>query len=685
MPSYQRLFFLFSLFLLLCYSNTFHCAWQFDDKPNILNNRPIQITSLSLDQIWKSMHARPGTGGLLRPVSYVTLALNWYIGKNDVFGYHIVNFLIHLGTAVCLFLTIRLLFQTPELRRRYTMERGFFIASVTTLFWAVNPVHTQAVTYIIQRMASLAAFFSVLAIMFYLKARIERPGRSRGFFFSLSVLFYFLALFSKENTALLFLMVPVIEILFFQVRITSKHAFLKLGTGLFLSMGLCLLMIITVRPESLDFIFNYYNNRPFTMAERFFTEQRILLLYLSQLFFPLPSRLSIEHDITLSTSLFSPWTTTAAVAVNILIVSLAFKLYRRQPLFTLAVLFFYINHIIESTIVPLELVFEHRNYLPSIFIFLPVAQGLNGILDHIKTNYKSLVIFHIILSMVIGIQGYFTYTRNLVWKTEQSLWIDAMVKAPNSARPMATLAIMLAWGDNPTKAKYRKALELTERTLDLRMSRRLLDVAQIANMASIYNKLGEYNKAVAYYEKALALSPKNANNRYNFAKTLMMNGEFSSARDEIEILLDQGYLHSDYFNSLGFINLWMGKPLMALQSLQKALKLSPDRADVLLTVACAMSDLKYYKKATWFLNRAQEKGDKDIIVSLVRLHNALRQEDPAAANSILKRMLARYPLPNILAKLGPSKKRYMSVPLDDKILKPYILEALGLLDLNFTP
>jgi Tfp pilus assembly protein PilF len=685
MPSYQRLFFLLSLLLLLCYSNTFHCAWQFDDKPNILNNRPIQITSLSLDQIWKSMHARPGTGGLLRPVSYVTLALNWYIGKNDVFGYHIVNFLIHLGTAVCLFLTIQLLFQTPELRRRYTMERAFFIASVTSLFWAVNPIQTQAVTYIIQRMASLAALFSVLALMFYLKARIAKSGRSRSILFTIAVFFYITALFSKENSALLFLMVPVIEILFFKVRITNKYAFLKLSTGLFLSMGLCLLMIITVRPESLDFIFNYYSNRPFTMTERFFTEQRILLLYLSQLFFPFPSRLSIEHDITLSTSLFSPWTTTAAVAVNILIVSLAFKLYRRQPLFTLAVLFFYINHIIESTIVPLELVFEHRNYLPSIFLFLPVANGLSALSDHLKNNYKSLVVFHIILSMIIGIQGYFTYTRNLAWKTEQSLWIDAMVKAPNSARPMATLAIMLAWGDNPTQAKYRKALELTERTLDLRMSRRLLDVAQIANMASIYNKIGEYNKAVAYYEKALALSPKNANNRYNFAKALLMNGEFASARDEIEILLDQGYLHSDYFNSLGFVDLWMGNPLMALQSLQKALKLSPDRADVLLAVACAMSDLKYYKKATWFLNRAQEKGGKDIVVSLVRLHNALRQEDKAAANSIWKRMLARYPLPNILVKLRPTKKRYLSVPLDDKILKPYISEALGLLDLNFTP
>jgi Tfp pilus assembly protein PilF len=129
----------------------------------------------------------------------------------------------------------------------------------------------------------------------------------------------------------------------------------------------------------------------------------------------------------------------------------------------------------------------------------------------------------------------------------------------------------------------------------------------------------------------------------------------------------------------------MGNPLMALQSLQKALKLSPDRADVLLAVACAMSDLKYYKKATWFLNRAQEKGGKDIVVSLVRLHNALRQEDKAAANSIWKRMLARYPLPNILVKLRPTKKRYLSVPLDDKILKPYISEALGLLDLNFTP
>lgn len=678
-PRHGLLFFLFLIVLLLAYGNSFHAAWQLDDKPNILKNHRIQIKDLSVGQLWQSMHARPVVGSLYRPVACLTLGVNWFFGGKNVFGYHVVNFLIHLGTCWLLFLTIIKLFATPQLKGRYSPGQISFMAVTGTLLWAINPIQTQAVTYIVQRMASLAALFSLLAIYCYLKARTSAKGKGGQSLLMMSAaVSYLFGLLSKENVALLPLVIPVLEFLFFRSENNTTN-FKKIFIGLVLTACLGMIAGLALRPEAIDFVTKYYVNRPFTLAERFLTEQRILLLYLSQLFFPAPGRLSVEHDIILSTSLFSPWTTAAAFGINLLLISFALKINRRQPLLALAILFFYINHVVESTVVPLELIFEHRNYLPSIFLFLPVAQLLNSILSKIKDHKAAVTAVFVAVAMLLMAEGSATYARNRAWKTERSLWLDALKKAPNSSRPLATLAIKLAWGKNPTEAKYRKALQLTERTLSMRMSRKRLDAAQLGNMASIHNKLGEYEQAVRYYKKALSIAPKDASIRYNFTKTLIMSGDFKQARLEIESILNRGFVHADYYNILGFVDLWQGQPARALPSLQKALKLVPGRPAILLALGNCMSELGYYERAQWFLNLARKYGGEDVIVLLNLMQNALRRDDTRLAKKIWYRLLERYSLPSIFARLQPVSKRYQTVPLDAELLRPFMVRNIKLL------
>ncbi len=679
------LFLLFSLLLFVSYSNSFKASWQLDDKPNILKNHLIQIDKLSTEQLIGATQAKPGSGGFYRPAACVSFALNWYFGKNNVLGYHIVNFLIHLCTAWFLFLTIELLFLTPKLSGRYSPEQIKFIALTASLLWALNPIQTQAVTYIVQRMASMAAMFSIVAIYCYLKARLSNRKKEQAIYLIQAATSYILALLSKENVVAIIIALPVFELLFFQLSLSRKILFKLIG-GVVAAAVITGLGGLALRPELFDFISNYYSNRPFTLIERVLTEQRIVVHYLSQLLFPAPSRLSIEHDIILSTSILTPWTTLVAIIVNGSLTLIAIKVYQKHPFISLAILFFYINHLVESTILPLELIFEHRNYLPSFFIFVPMAILLQYAMIKLQKNRLAVNSFIMLVALLFITEGYATYVRNEVWRTEETLWLDAAKKAPNSARPLAVLALKLAWGPNPNEAKYRKALELTKHTLSLRMSREGLDAAQLGNIASIYNKLSEHDKAVVYYRKALDLAPGEANIRYNLCKALIMKGDFQKAKFELENILNNGFIHADYLNLLGFINLKIGQPGQALPFLQQALHYSPNRPDTLLILGKCFSMLGQYDKAKWFFSRARNYGRDDAILALSIIENALSSGATQDADREVRRSIKRFSLPYFLQPLtGPVVNRNREVPLRTEILTPYLQSVLPEISNNLLP
>ena len=175
--------------------------------------------------------------------------------------------------------------------------------------------------------------------------------------------------------------------------------------------------------------------------QRLMTEPRIVVFYLSQIFYPIISRYSIEHDIAVSTSLLDPWSTLPGIILVLVLIGIGLSQMRKRPILSFAILFFFLNHVIESSIIPLELVFEHRNYLPSLFLFLPVAVAIKWLLDYYKKRNRSLaVILVAFVTILLILLGTGTYTRNRVWLTERTLWEDAAKKAPGSNRPLHNLA-----------------------------------------------------------------------------------------------------------------------------------------------------------------------------------------------------------------------------------------------------
>ena len=283
------------------------------------------------------------------------------------------------------------------------------------------------------------------------------------------------AVLSKENAVMLPVSLGLVEIVFFQdgsITNKIKKHFPALAVA---GIALILIIIVLFKTGALNYFFRAYASRPFTLVERLLTEPRIVLFYISQIFYPVPARLSITHDIIVSTSLLSPWTTLPAILIVLLMIGIAVSQLKRKPLVVFSILFFFINHVVESTILPLELIFEHRNYLPSFFIFLPVAIALMYLFNYYQSKNRSMyTILTIFVTLVIIGLGCFTYIRNRDWRTETTLWQDAMKKAPRDARPVSNLAIQLAWEKKPTPLQYDVALAMLQKSMLLNKAQKFL-------------------------------------------------------------------------------------------------------------------------------------------------------------------------------------------------------------------
>ena len=565
------------------YSNTFNAAWQFDDRPNIINNDYLHLKDLKPASLIQTLYTNPTDPSipgakLYRPVSFLTFALNWYFGQDNVIGYHMTNLLIHFLTSVFLYLTILNLLEAPNLGRQFA-HNNHVIAFISAVLWSLNPIQTQAVTYIVQRMASLAAMFYILSMYWYIKGRMSTSSIRRILLLLGCALSFLMGLGSKENAAMLPAALILIEMAFFQkINWRPKKSLLLAGSAI---VGVCVFfrVIWHYMPDDLISLFNGYSVRPFTLAERLLTEPRIVLYYLSQIFFPIPGRLSIEHDVVISTSLFHPWTTLPAILLTVLLIGLGFCQIRRRPIIALAILFFFLNHIIESTVLPLELFFEHRNYLPSMFLFLPIAIGLKRLYEHFSTNKQPLrhrVLTVFVLLMVIGL-GAATYTRNLAWATELSLWRDAMNKAPQSARPLTNIAWQMAYGPDACASLYDEALELYEkaRSLSGQKPRSFSESIIMNNMAGIYFKQGKSQKAIDLLENALIISPDYDRGRYHLAKILIENGKWHAASENIEYLLAKDTAHEKYLDLNRLLLLHQKQYDAASRYLHKSLSFNP--------------------------------------------------------------------------------------------------------------
>ena len=239
------------------------------------------------------------------------------------------------------------------------------------------------------------------------------------------------------------------------------------------------------------------------MSQKLLTEPRIILFYISLLLYPVSTRLSIAHGIKPADSLFDPLSTIISISLIFGLLTFTLFIAKKRPLIVFCILFFFLNHIIESTVFPLELIFEHRNYIPSMLFFVPVAIGFSYLFNY-YTNKRAMqyILFGFIVCVLIGL-GHSTFIRNFTWKNPKSLWIDAVEKAPDLFRPFHNIGRYYDDMGHEKKAIfwYKKALE---KPFKIQKNE---EFVTYYNLARIYANLKNYSKALKLYQKALALNP----------------------------------------------------------------------------------------------------------------------------------------------------------------------------------
>jgi tetratricopeptide (TPR) repeat protein len=416
-----------SLAVILVYSNSLTVGWHYDDHVNILENPNIRLSELSWENIQKTFY---WDGRFLRPVAYASFALNYYVGAYNVFGYHLVNLLIHLITSISLFFFIYKTLHLNTIRETYR-DQAYSISLLAAFLWAIHPIQVHAVTTIVQRMASLCGMFYLLTMLFYLKGRLSENKVIRLTMFCAATCTGILALGTKENA----IMIPI-SLFFYDLILIQGLAKIKNLRQIIIFCVIVLALLITVSIFFIDFssIPNSYGHRPFTLKERLLTEPRIIVFYISLLLYPLSSRMTLLHDPAISHTLFHPWTTLPAILVIIGAVILALRFSFKKPLWSFCIIFFFLNHIVEGSFIALELIYEHRNYIPSMFFFIPVSIAMLQVVNYFSYNNSLKYTFVFSFSCLLAMLGHTVYERNQIMQTEIGLWLDNVKKSPNLSR-----------------------------------------------------------------------------------------------------------------------------------------------------------------------------------------------------------------------------------------------------------
>ncbi|MEW6668799.1 MAG: tetratricopeptide repeat protein [Thermodesulfobacteriota bacterium] len=669
-----------SLLVLMVYSNSLDASWHLDDGPNIVENRRIQIKNLTWADIKGTFRSTPSSSSVefFRPVSRLSFALNYYAGGNAPSGFHGVNVFIHIVAAFFLYLFLHQALRLPVPAATYGTS-SYFVALLATTLWAIHPLQTQAITYVVQRMTSLAAMFYIMAMYFYVKAR-HATGRSRKATFLVSCITAgMLSLGAKENALLLPVSLFLLHLLL-ELGIQRENARSTLKTFA-IAYGIPLLTLLAVLlffTDIVDRVFQLYGTRPFTLWERLLTQQRVLVFYLGLLAYPVPGRLSIDHDILISRSLLDPPATLLSFLFIVAVLAAACALAKRAPLLVYCVFFYFLNHALESTILPMELVFEHRNYLPSMLLFVPVALGVLVILSLVRRNrtlYWTVSLF--IVALLVSF-GHMTFLRNFAWKNEGSLWLDCLRIYPDSFRAHHNLGRFFYLQGDSRMAEEMYLRALGGRNIHSRTEKGITHF----NLGLIAQSRGDNDKAFSLYRKAIEIDPCCPGAHNNLASLILARGRDSLPEVlrhlKAAVVCRQGEEVPLALSNMGILLLKTGKPEQAIEAIEEAAKMSPENPLTLLRLGYAYQKTGQRGRAASVLERLAGSKPELIPAHLCLAEVYFRSGLEERGKSALSRLLQDTHPDELTRYLSQfeSERPLIEITPDMGVILPILAEAL---------
>ncbi len=585
---------------LAAYSDSFHGPFIFDD-----------FNFISLPSAVKLWPVWPALTGF-RPVAQMSLVFNYALGGPGETGYHVFNVIVHLLAALALFGVVHRTLTLPALASRFSERAAAALGFCIALMWALHPLQTEAVTYIIQRMESLMALFYLLTLYCVIRAAASRrPGP----WHAAAVACCALGMGCKE----VMVSAPILVLLYDRTFIAgSFRDALRRRSALYL--GLAATWIILVRPlfealgpQAHSAGFGIHSATPLLYAQSQFG---VILHYLRLAFWPAGLCLDYNWPIARSAREIAP----GAIVVGILLAATVWALVRRPAWGFIGASFFLVLAPTSSFMPIRDLAIEHRMYLPLAAVvaaavlaaYVAAQNSAAGRPARFLCGWAGIIPVLIVAAAL----GYLTFLRNQDYRSAVAIWQDATEKRPGDPRAWNNLG--QAYGPNGDTARgmlcFDKAIELDPKFAD-----------PYYNRASVNLKRNRFAEALPDFDKAIELDPAFANALFNRAIACEHLGgkeDFGRALSDYDRLLALKPDNADAFNNRGSLHFRMGQYDLAIRDYDNAIKLKPDYAVALFNRAAARCQMKEYDKARADVKTGQKLGGQPPPDLLQALHAA---------------------------------------------------------------
>jgi len=552
------------LVAFFCYSNSLHGSFIFDDITSIIHNDAIYDLG-NLSRIWESGH--------LRFIANLSFALNYAIGRLDTTGYHLFNLVVHILTTVTVFWFVRLILKSPTLKSE-KIASSLSLPLVVALIFLVHPIQTQAVTYITQRTASLAALFYIFTLALYAKSayilQVSDKPINKNYklllVYGTSLITTLCALFTKENTFILPL--TLLLFYFYFLRSTGKAKTLSLLVIPYFLITLSIYFwTFNIFGGGIKAIGNLSSGVTHLQVSRLsytLTQFNVVRTYIRLLVLPINQNL--DYDFPISHSFDLPIILSLLLIISLIITALF--LVKKNRLVSFGILFFFLNLLIESFIIPLEdVIFEHRLYIPSVGFFLAASALFYSLLYYIESKLKISYLFAVFTILTIISLSFATRARNEVWQSSLTLWSDVVQKSPNKERAHFGLGMAyLEHGKTKDAEKeFLRAIELNP-----------LFLPPYNNLAILYHGQGKIDLAVNSYQRGLAWDSRSTLLRNALGVLLAKQEKYGEAIAEFEKVLEQDAKNAQAFNNMGVVWVHQRKLDKAQQAFDQALAIDPN-------------------------------------------------------------------------------------------------------------
>lgn len=391
-----------------------------------------------------------------RQLSFLTLLVNDNAWPTQAYGFKRFNVLLHLLNGVLVFLFARML-ASILLRQDSIPGRADWIALLAMALWLLHPLHLSPTMMVIQRMTLLAGTFSLLALIAYLQGRrlaAQRPLAGYAWMIVGFGFFLLLGVFSKEPAIMTVFYVIVLEATLLARDRLPRPPYWRLWAAVFL--GVPVLAIIGYFFGILPYIDQLYLKRDFNMIERLLSESRVLMQYLRVILLPSISASGPYHDdFTVSRGLLDPPTTLLSILGIAALIGVAVWRRRPNPLLSFAILWFFLAHLLESTVLPLELYFEHRNYLPMLGFAFAISYWV------MSQSGKLAIIGRVGVATFLALTLSITFVSARVWGDSNQIAAVWAAEHPGSTR--AQIGAIRFWAKVGDTERLKQQFDLAQR------------------------------------------------------------------------------------------------------------------------------------------------------------------------------------------------------------------------------